>query len=132
MSERFLDVLNGDKVLEGEDKVDKLIPVINLHPALPGAFDGANAIERAYEAFQNGLINKSGVMVHSVIKEVDRGEPVIVKEVEMKAGEPLEEFENRLHQVEWELIVRATAKVLEEVSPTQVGPIQNTPDHCAQ
>ena len=52
MSENFLDVLTGDKILEAEEKVQKAIPVINLHPALPGAFDGANAIDRAYEAFR--------------------------------------------------------------------------------
>ena len=102
MSERFLDILNGNKVLEGAEKVHKPIPVINLHPALPGTFDGANAIERAFEAFQKGDIKRTGVMVHKVIKEVDRGEPVVVQEVEMKDGEPLEEFESRLHKVEWE------------------------------
>lgn len=120
MSERFLDVLSGNKVLEGEEKVQKAIPVINLHPALPGTFDGTNAIERAYEAFQKGDIKHSGVMVHRVAKEVDRGEPVIVKEVQIKNGEPLEEFETRVHEAEWEVIVQATAKVLGEGSPTQV------------
>src|SRR6187551_2441367 len=34
--------------------------VINLHPALPGAFAGTHAIERAFEAFQNGEIKESG------------------------------------------------------------------------
>lgn len=117
MSENFLDVLSGDKILEAEEKVQKAIPVINLHPALPGTFDGTNAIDRAYEAFQKGDINHSGVMVHRVIKEVDRGEPILVKEVEMKHGEPLEEFESRVHKVEWEVIVQATAKALQEISP---------------
>jgi len=119
MSENFLDVLNGEKQLEGEERVKKPIPVINLHPALPGAFNGAHAIERAYEAFQKGEIKNSGVMVHRVIKEVDRGEPLIVKEVEIKPGEPIEAFEERLHQLEWEIIVQGAAKVLDEVAPVQ-------------
>ncbi|KAI0932365.1 hypothetical protein AcW1_000487 [Taiwanofungus camphoratus] len=117
MGDGFLDVVNGEKVLDGLEKVEKPIPVINLHPALPGAFDGANAIERAYEAFQKGEITHSGVMVHRVVKEVDRGEPVLVKEVEIKAGEPIEAFEERLHKMEWEIIVQATAKVLNETAP---------------
>lgn len=121
MSEAFLDILSGDRVLEEEELVSRAIPVINLHPALPGAFDGANAIERAYEAFQKGEIKHSGVMVHRVIKEVDRGEPVVVKEVDMKEGEPIEAFEERLHTVEWEVIVQATAKVLDEVLPVSVS-----------
>ncbi|EMD41757.1 hypothetical protein CERSUDRAFT_35226, partial [Gelatoporia subvermispora B] len=114
MGDGFLEVVNGEKVLEGEPQVEKPIPVINLHPALPGAFDGAHAIERAYEAFQNGEIKHAGAMVHRVVKEVDRGEPVIVREVEIKSGEPLEAFEERLHRVEWEIIVEGAAKVLDE------------------
>lgn len=92
------------------------VPVINLHPALPGAFDGANAIQRAYDAFQNGETTRAGVMVHRVIKEVDRGEPVVVKEVEIFKGEPMEAFEERLHKTEWQVIVTATKKVLDEIS----------------
>lgn len=122
MSERFLDVLNGDQPFDGESRVEKPIPVINLHPALPGAFDGAHAIERAYEAFQKGEIKHSGAMVHRVVREVDRGEPVIVQEIEIKEGEPIEAFEERLHRVEWDIIVQATAKLLDDVSPSPRTP----------
>ena len=111
LGERFLDVLNG-KVPTDSQKTLTAIPVINLHPALPGAFDGANAIERAYSAFQEGQISKSGVMVHHVIKDVDRGEPILVREIPFENGETQEEFEKRLHAAEWEVIVQATSKVL--------------------
>ncbi|CCM00905.1 uncharacterized protein FIBRA_02951 [Fibroporia radiculosa] len=122
MGDGFLDIVNGERTLDGEDKVEKPIPVINLHPALPGAFDGANAIERAYEAFQRGEIPHSGVMVHRVVKEVDRGKPVLVREVEILEGEPIEAFEERLHQTEWEIIVAGTAKTLDEyVSRSDIG-----------
>ncbi|KIP12577.1 hypothetical protein PHLGIDRAFT_81839 [Phlebiopsis gigantea 11061_1 CR5-6] len=117
MSEAFLDILNGDRPFEDQSRVERPIPVINLHPALPGAFDGAHAIERAYEAFQKGEIKHSGAMVHRVVREVDRGQPIIVREVEIKEGETIEAFEERLHEVEWEIIVQATAKVLDEVAP---------------
>ncbi|KAI0702518.1 formyl transferase [Cytidiella melzeri] len=117
MSEGFLDVVNGDAPYEDEHQVQKPIPVINLHPALPGAFDGAHAIERAYEAFQKGEITHSGAMVHRVVREVDRGQPVIVQEVEIQTGEPIESYEDRLHKTEWEIIVKATAKILDEVAP---------------
>lgn len=90
------------------------IPVINLHPALPGAFDGANAIERGYEAFQRGEVAELGVMVHRVIADVDKGKPVVVRKVPLERGESLEVFEKRLHEREWEVIVAATAKVLAE------------------
>ncbi|KAM5538175.1 hypothetical protein V8D89_008062 [Ganoderma adspersum] len=117
MGDGFLDVVNGDEPYDREERVTNPIPVINLHPALPGAFDGAHAIERAYEAFQKGEIKHSGVMVHRVVKEVDRGAPVLIREVEILPGEPIEAFEDRLHKVEWKIIVEGTAKVLDEVAP---------------
>ncbi|ETI28860.1 phosphoribosylglycinamide formyltransferase [Cladophialophora carrionii CBS 160.54] len=91
------------------------VPIINLHPALPGQFDGANAIGRAYEAFQRGEISKTGVMVHYVVDQVDRGAPILVREVEIKPGETQEELEERIHQTEWTLIVEATGKVLADL-----------------
>ena len=47
------------------------IAVINLHPALPGQFDGIDAIERAHQAWLDGKINHTGVLLHKVIAKVD-------------------------------------------------------------
>ncbi|KIV78201.1 phosphoribosylglycinamide formyltransferase [Exophiala sideris] len=91
------------------------VPIINLHPALPGQFNGANAIGRAYEAFQRGEITHTGVMVHEVVAEVDMGEPVLVREVECKAGESQENLERRIHETEWRLLVEATGQVLNQL-----------------
>ena len=84
------------------------IPIINLHPALPGAFNGAHAIERAWKAFQVGEITKTGVMIHYVIEEVDQGEPIVVKEIEPQQGESLDSLETRIHQIEHQAIVEGT------------------------
>ncbi|KAI4208765.1 MAG: hypothetical protein LQ349_009652, partial [Xanthoria aureola] len=75
-------------------------PIINLHPALPHAYDGANAIPRAYADFQAGRITRTGIMVHYVVDEVDRGEPIVVREVEMREGDLLGDLEERVHEVE--------------------------------
>jgi phosphoribosylglycinamide formyltransferase len=48
LSPEFLDPLAKEKVT-----------VINLHPALPGQFNGAGAIHRAYIAFQNHEIDRT-------------------------------------------------------------------------
>ncbi|KAL6849090.1 Bifunctional purine biosynthetic protein ADE5,7 [Amphichorda felina] len=114
-------VLAGWMQIFGEHFLDPLtakgIRVINLHPALPRAYDGANAIERAFEDFQNGKLkdNKTGIMVHNVIKEVDQGEPILTKEIECRQGETLAQLEERIHSHEHELIVQATAKVVGEI-----------------
>ena len=92
---------------------EKKVPVINIHPALPGAFDGVKAIQRAFDAFGRGEIEHSGVMVHKVVKEVDRGEPLLVRTVEIKKEDTLEDFEQRVHQTEWGMIVEGTKIVLE-------------------
>lgn len=91
---------------------DHPVPIINLHPALPGAFDGAHAIERAYEAFQAGEIEHTGVMVHEVVAEVDRGAPILVRPVPIRKGEPLDDLETRMHAVEHDILVEAVADVL--------------------
>ncbi|KAI6109047.1 hypothetical protein EDD16DRAFT_1616180 [Pisolithus croceorrhizus] len=70
-----------------------------------------------YEAFQRREVDRLGVMVHRVVAEVDRGEPLIVREVPIEQGVPIEVYEERLHSVEWEIIVQATRKVLDEVRP---------------
>lgn len=93
------------------------IKVINLHPALPGRYDGAHAIERAFEDFQAGKLenNKTGIMVHNVIKQVDQGAAIMTREVECLPGDDIERLSERLHAHEHELIVEATAKVVAEI-----------------
>jgi phosphoribosylglycinamide formyltransferase len=89
------------------------IPIINLHPALPGAFNGAHAIERAWENFKAGEITKTGVMIHYVIEEVDEGQPIIVKEVKIHANDTLDSLETRIHEIEHKAIVEGTNIALE-------------------
>jgi formyltetrahydrofolate-dependent phosphoribosylglycinamide formyltransferase len=88
--------------------------VINLHPALPGAFPGTHAIERAYAAWTRGEIDRSGVMVHLVPDEgVDAGPVLGVEEIFFNPGETLETFEARVHEVEHRLLVDTLKAVLE-------------------
>lgn len=87
--------------------------VLNIHPALSGAFPGTHAIERAYEAFTQGELDHTGVMVHLVPDEgVDEG-PVVAQEiVPILAGDSLEALEERIHAAEHRLYVQAIARVL--------------------
>ena len=90
---------------------EAFVPVINLHPALPRKYDGAGAIKRAYDDCQKGTLenNTTGIMIHYVISEVDRGEPIVVREVKCQKDESLESLEERIHSQEHELIVEGTA-----------------------
>jgi len=89
--------------------------VINLHPALPGQFVGTHAIERAFEAWSQGEIDHSGVMVHWVIPEVDAGDPIATASIPFEAGDTLESFETRVHETEHRLLVEAIGKAIEQM-----------------
>ncbi len=88
-------------------------PVINLHPALPGQFPGAHAIDEAFAAWEAGRITESGVMVHWVPDAaVDVG-PVIVSEaVTFEPDDTRDSFESRVHAVEHRAIVEAIEAAL--------------------
>jgi len=93
--------------------------VINLHPALPGEFDGAGAIERAFRAFQEGKTDHTGVMVHNVTTTVDGGSVIVSERVPIEPGTTLEALEARIHSVEHRLIVQGLAAKLRELYPHQ-------------
>ena len=41
------------------------IPIINLHPALPGQFPGKNAIAQSFAAYQQGSISETGCEIQT-------------------------------------------------------------------
>lgn len=80
--------------------------VLNLHPALPGAFPGVEAIERAWQAWQEGKITQTGVMVHLVPDEgVDNGPVLGVETVPIREDDTLEALTARIHETEHRLLV---------------------------
>lgn len=90
--------------------------VLNLHPALPGMFPGLHAIERAFEAYQRGAIEHTGVMVHLVPDEgVDNGPVLGQQEIYFQPNESLDQFEARVHQVEHKLLINTLKDILEKI-----------------
>lgn len=106
LSPKFLEPLEAAKVT-----------IINLHPALPGAFNGAHAIERAHAAWLEGKIDKTGVMIHKVISEVDMGTPILVREIPFVKGEDknLERFEEKVHAIEWGVVIEGIQLTIDEI-----------------
>jgi formyltetrahydrofolate-dependent phosphoribosylglycinamide formyltransferase len=88
--------------------------VVNLHPALPGAFPGLHAIERAYDAYRRGEIAHSGCMIHYVIPEVDAGRVIAEAVVPIEPDDSLDAFEARMHAAEHRLIVEALRRLCSE------------------
>lgn len=100
LSAGFIEALNGH--------------VINLHPALPGQFAGANAIERAYQAYQRGEITQTGCMVHYVVPEVDAGPVIDYATVPILPDDTLETLTGRIQHAEHRLIVAAVNQALRD------------------
>jgi len=86
--------------------------VLNLHPALPGQFAGTHAIQRAYEAFQRGEIEHTGVMVHWVIPEIDAGPVIATANVPIYTTDSLADLETRVHATEHGLLVEAIRGIM--------------------
>lgn len=88
--------------------------VINLHPALPGKFPGAHAIEDAFEAYRQGTIKETGVMVHLVPDEkVDAGPVIETATVPIYPKDTLATLTNRIHHVEHLTLIRALLRLIE-------------------
>ena len=96
--------------------------VVNLHPALPGQFPGAHAIDDALAAFGRGEIGQTGVMVHLVPDErVDEGPPLATEVVPIHPGDTHETLANRIHAVEHRLLVDTLRKLIADNSQRKLA-----------
>lgn len=83
-----------------------------------------NAIQRAHAAWLEGKIDKTGVMIHDVISEVDMGKPILVREIPFLKGqdEDLDAFERRVHAVEWGVVIEGVGLVVQELQGKKQNP----------
>lgn len=94
---------------------ERKVPIINLHPSLHGDLVGAHCIERAWAEFEAGTRKKTGIMIHYVISEVDKGEMIVQQGVDIEGCKTLGDLQERIHSAEHRLIVEGTRRVLETV-----------------
>ena len=95
--------------------------VVNIHPALPDTFPGTHAIERAYESYQHGEIEHTGIMVHLVPDEgVDNGPVLATEVVPIYKTDTIETLETRVHKTEHMLLVN-TLKIVFSNSEKTMG-----------
>lgn len=81
--------------------------VINVHPALLPAFPGLQAIQQALDYG----VKVFGVTVHFVDDGVDSGPIILQRAVEIPGPESAQEVEERLHQIEHELLPQAVGLI---------------------
>ena len=97
--------------------------IINLHPALPGAFPGVNAIEKAWS--QRETLDKTGVMCHFVDHTLDAGELITVIEVPIKKTDTLKDLKTRVQYFEKKALMTAIDKVSNEISFYRTGKVRD-------
>ncbi|BCD46519.1 formyltransferase family protein [Helicobacter suis] len=81
---------------------------INIHPSFLPEHKGKDAIKRSFLS-QKG----TGVSVHFVEEKVDSGPIILQEALEVKKEESLEDFEKRVHTLEYQLYPQALLKALE-------------------
>jgi len=86
----YMFVLSSDFVREFRNKI------LNIHPALLPSFKGTHSIKDAY---QYG-VKVTGVTVHFVNEELDKGPIILQEAVNIDKNDSLEELEERIHKVE--------------------------------
>lgn len=99
----YMRVLNNETLLNCK--------FINIHPSLLPSFSGKKAIERAYEAG----VKVSGVTIHHVSENLDKGKIIAQYPVFIDITTTLEEFEDEIHSVEHKLYPFVVESVLNDV-----------------
>lgn len=85
----------------------KEIEAINIHPSLLPLFKGSKAIERSFESD----MKVAGVSIHKVSEELDGGK-ILAQECFNKENMSFDEFEKRIHKIEYDLYPKAILKYL--------------------
>lgn len=86
----------------------KNVQSINIHPSLLPLFKGANGIKDSYHSDEK----RGGATVHMVNEELDGGEIVLQKSFLKTKQMSLQEFEQKVHEIEYEIFPEAIIKIL--------------------
>ena len=91
-------------------------PIINLHPALPGQFPGKDAIKYAFDAFKLGKVNKTGIMVHKVVEEIDAGEVIETLKIPILTDDTEDILRQRIRYYEKFILIHSIQKILLKIN----------------
>lgn len=90
--------------------------ILNIHPSLLPAYGGKGMWgHHVHEAVIKAREAKSGVTVHYVTEEIDGGEIILQKSIDVLPDDTPETLENRIHLLEYELYPEAVLKAVENI-----------------
>lgn len=97
--------------------------VVNIHPALLPAYGGKGMYgHHVHEAVIAAGETRSGATVHYVTEEIDGGEIIMQKEVEVTPQDTPDTLAEKVHEAEYDLYPRAIVKALESVKERESKP----------
>lgn len=84
------------------------LKAINLHPSLLPLFKGAHAIKESFDSD----MKVAGVSVHWVSAELDSGKIIAQRAFEKTPNMSFEAFENKIHEIEHEILPQSIVGIL--------------------
>ena len=89
--------------------------IINIHPALLPNYGGKGMYgSHVHEAVVAAGEKESGITIHHVTSEYDKGSIIFQAKTQLEEGETAESLAEKIHKLEYEHFPRVIAEVLEE------------------
>lgn len=102
----FLSILSKEFVGKWQGKI------INIHPALLPKYGGKGMYGKfVHQAVLEAGDEVSGATVHFVTPGIDEGEIILQKEFKIEKGDTIEDLQNKVAEVEKEIMVEAIKKL---------------------
>jgi phosphoribosylglycinamide formyltransferase-1 len=95
------------RLLTKEFLQELTMPIINIHPSLLPDFKGANAVRDAFEAD----VKRTGCTVHYVVPEMDAGEIIVQKSVDVTENDSFGSLRAKILEQEHIAYVEAINKI---------------------
>lgn len=101
--------------------------ILNIHPSLLPAFGGKGMWgHHVHEAVIASGATESGVTVHQVTEEMDRGEIVMQARVKVYPFDTPESLEAKIHPVEYDLYPRAIVAAFDALDRAATAPVEES------
>lgn len=102
----FLSILSKEFIGKWQGKI------INIHPALLPKYGGKGMYGKyVHQAVLEAGDEVSGATVHFVTPGIDEGEIILQKEFKIEKGDTVEDLQNKVAEVEKEIMVEAIEKL---------------------
>lgn len=107
-------ILSGYMKLLGPRTMDAVDgKVLNIHPALLPKYGGKGMYGRhVHQAVKDNGDNKTGMTIHLVNDEYDKGKIIAQKEILLRPEDSVEDIENKVRNAEPEFYIDTVRKIL--------------------